>query len=358
MSSYIRELLEQCPQVQEDLNNAFAMGTLSKGVLNESLPFLEQVVSSQQAFASQTVFRGNGKLRTLQVIYTPQITESEVTENVANPNCVATTVRGNLSETYTIDPAENVGAEQLIPHEQVRYNCGSNPQYFLDVMARLIDATERKVATKTVQEAAALTGTWAPRVGAIPGMTLTSDELVFATLLGTTGNFDPMLAGRLKRAFRDSLYQQDALIFSGGDLFDYSEALQIGCCNDGGLDLSAALSRHGMGVFYDKRVQDVFGSDESIAFRPGALALLYFAQSSWLDNVMEQVRQGATYVSFTVNSPRTGLPYDVTIKDDCGQVSINIVATTKLVAPPADMFAVNSEYAGINFVNVLKVANS
>ena len=358
MSSYIRQLLEPCPDVQVDLNNAFAMGTLSKGVLNESLPFLEQVVSSQQAFASQTVFPGNGKLRTLQVIYTPQITESEVTENVANPNCVATTVRGNLAETYTIDPDQNIGSEEKIPIANIRENCTANPQYFLDVVARHIDAVERKTATKTVQEASALVGAWAPRVDAIPGFTLTGDELEFATLLGTTGNFDPMLAGRLKRAFRDSLYQQDALIFSGGDLFDYSEALQIGCCNDGGLDLSAALSRHGMGIFYDKRVQDVFGADEAIAFRPGAVALLYYAQAGWDNGILDQIRQGANYVMFSVNSPRTGIPYDVTIKDDCGMIHINVVATTKLVAAPSDMFAVNSEYAGVNFVNLLKVANS
>ena len=358
MSSYLRTLIEPCPNVQVSLDEAFAMGELGKGVLNESLPFLEQVVVQQQSFLSQTVHPGNGKLKTVQVIYTPQITESEVTENVSNPNCAADTVRGNLAETYTIDPAQNVGSEEKIPVENIEQMCAANPEYFLEVVARHIDAVERKTATKTVTEAQALIGAWAPRVANIPNFSLANDELTVNTLIPSTSNFDPMLAGRLRRAFRDTMYQGDALVFSGGDLYDWSEALQIGCCNDGGLNLETAWQRNGMGIFYDKRVQDVFGADEAVAFRPGAMALLYFARSGWSNGVLEAIRQGANYAMFSINSPRTGIPYDVTVKDDCGVISISVVATTKLVAAPADMFAVNSEYAGVNFVNLLKVANS
>jgi hypothetical protein len=67
---------------------------------------------------------------------------------------------------------------------------------------------------------------------------------------------------------------------------------------------------------------------------------------------------GANYAKFIMFSPRTGLPIDIVLKDDCGTISVVGYANTKLVGLPTDMFASGDEYRGVTFVNKLLVTNS
>ena len=53
-----------------------------------------------------------------------------------------------------------------------------------------------------------------------------------------------------------------------------------------------------------------------------------------------------------------GIPYDLTIKHDCGVISVSVIATTKLVALPDDMYQTGDHldgvkgFAEVNVVNV------
>ena len=59
-----------------------------------------------------------------------------------------------------------------------------------------------------------------------------------------------------------------------------------------------------------------------------------------------------------VRSPKTGLRYDLKIKDDCENLSFNLYSTTKVVSMPADMFPTGSDYDGINFFAPIEVVNT
>jgi hypothetical protein len=48
---------------------------------------------------------------------------------------------------------------------------------------------------------------------------------------------------------------------------------------------------------------------------------------------------------------------DLNIKNDCGQISVQVVATTTLVALPLDLFQNGDENDGVNFSAVIKVVN-
>ena len=72
-------------------------------------------------------------------------------------------------------------------------------------------------------------------------------------------------------------------------------------------------------------------------------------------NEAPQVAQlGANYAKMRVNSPRTGIAYDIVMSDNCGTISVLGYANTKLVGLPTDMFAVGDEYRGVTFVNKIK----
>jgi hypothetical protein len=52
-----------------------------------------------------------------------------------------------------------------------------------------------------------------------------------------------------------------------------------------------------------------------------------------------------------------GVPIDLTMKDDCGNLSITMVAIGKIVTLPNDIYEASDKYAGVNYLNGLRVVN-
>jgi outer membrane lipoprotein-sorting protein len=69
-------------------------------------------------------------------------------------------------------------------------------------------------------------------------------------------------------------------------------------------------------------------------------------------------RDAGNYISTVIVSPRTGIPMDLTVSDTCGTVSVSLVATTKLVALPTDLFSQGDFMSGVNYIAPIKVVNS
>lgn len=355
MSHYLGSALVACVDVQERVDNIFATGGAGEGVIYEPLPFLQFVASTSAL--EQRMIPGEGHLRNVQVIYDQFITEDEVSENVSNPSCAADSVRGNLSKLYQIDPTENLGVDEKITLDHFRYQCESNPQYFARVMAKLMNALDRKVATKTAVQAAALFGKWNENeIAYIDGVSVVDDELIVQTK-NADGTIYPTTFEELQAALMVTLFPQDTFIVGGMALYQYFRKMQAGCCATQGLDLGEIQRLYGYAVAYDKRVVAALDNTESLAIRAGALQLVRWNQAGWNDNLEDVFRNASNYVQFVMTSPQTGIPYDVTIKDDCGVVNINMVATTKLFGAPEDLFHIGTDYEGITWVNKIKVTN-
>jgi hypothetical protein len=356
MSYNLTELVS-CPELQDRVDNYFAVGDVGEGVIDEAMPLLQFLVDGQ-ADLQMSISPGNSKVRRVDVIYDQFLTEDGVEEDVANPTCVSTDKYGNNYQSYELDTSKNLSSPQLIALDDFIAQCESNPEYFARVIQKHINRLDRKVATQTAEQLALLTGKWNTRAATIDGASLTDSntKLNFATK--SSGNLEPFSMQILRRALQMSLFSNDTLIVDGGNFTDYFQRIQAGCCTDGGVDLSEIQSKYGYAVAYDQRVQDAFDVTEGVALRKGAMVLLNWTRAGWDNNVAKVIGDSANYVQTAVVSPKTGLPYDLVVKNDCGNISIRLTATAKLVAAPSDMFPQGSDYNGINFANILKIANS
>ena len=320
----------------------------------EAMPFAEFIMSDvNRNGISQAVHPTSGKVKTVELRYNKRILESDLSSNVENPKCVATEKRGDCISNYTIDPTQNISADQLIEASDVIYNCENNDTYIAGVIARLVDVVERGVATSMSGEVAALTGGYEANVSGV-----ISDQLVVNTLkAGTTDEIAPFTMENIDLAAIQTGYGMDGIFISGGSLLYqyYRRALQ-GCCSDSGTDIGGLMQAYGKVVTYDKRVASALGSTVSLMTRPGALALLYYTQLGWLDGTPVPLI-ASNYYKTVIFSPRLNVPMDLIIKDDCGALSIIVTATTKLVAGPTDQFAAGDDYEGVNWVNEIKVTN-
>jgi hypothetical protein len=90
--------------------------------------------------------------------------------------------------------------------------------------------------------------------------------------------------------------------------------------------------------------------------QPGALQVITFTLADQGLGSGE-VMAGANYRKMTVVDPQSGLPVDIVISDNCGNVSVIARANAKVVALPGDMFAPGDNMAGVNFFAGIKVVN-
>ena len=119
---------------------------------------------------------------------------------------------------------------------------------------------------------------------------------------------------------------------------------------------------YGKAVMYDKRVASTIGTDAAWVLQAGALIPIYYTQNN--NGIVEgaglavgnqNVVLGANYYKTVIQDPQSGLPIDMVISDNCGNVSIVLEANAKLVSLPTDLFASGDTMEGVNFFAGIKV---
>lgn len=351
--SYGSTTLNPCETIQDELNEMFMTCDASR--LREPSPFFDFVMSSENmAGVAQEVSPGGGKTRTVNLRYDQRINEDNVKSNQSNPNCVATTKRGDCIEAYTIDITQNEQIEQLIDIADLVEICRTNENYWAENIQRLIDALVRKIATKTTQQAVLLTGKWGADVDNVD----VNDNLEVSTLrAGTTDEVAPFTMEDIDMALMQSAYCGPVGIFGGSALYKYARRVMAGCCSNQGVNLGEIMAQYGKAVAYDRRVANELGGNNfNFVVQSGALQLITFNMFEGAEGL--NVITGSDYSRTVIVDPQSGLPIDLTIKDNCGQVSVILTATTKLISMPDDMFGTGDIYDGCKFFNTIEVVNS
>lgn len=354
--SCLSTVLQSCPNMQDAINNYFL--TCNSEFYKEPMPMAEFITSEMNRNGvTQLVSPGQGKTRTVELTYSKMISESEVTED-AERTCTATTKRGNCLAEYSIDTTANNKAEELVSAADLEVQCRDNGDYFSERLAKVLDVLERKIATDMATDAAALIGNWSSEVTSQDGSAVANDTVVVKTLKDSSVDPYPTTMSFLDLIFMQTGYCGTPVLFAGSKLYQYYQWLQSGCCASSGVNLEAQLQQFGKAVMYDRRMATALGgNDYALATQQKAMALLHYTLNNWSDGVPAPILQGSNYFKMVVATPRLGVPVDITVKDDCGSVSIVGFSTTKLVALPDGLFPNDHHMFGVNFVNKLKVTN-
>ncbi len=358
--SCLTTALQNCENIQDELNRYFP--TCAAVNFKEPMPFAEWVTSPiNRSGISQVIAPGEGKLRTVNLRYRKRFLESSVLANQAK-TCVATEQVGDCLKAYEIDPTQNIQKGILIPEGFLNESCRNNADFFMETLSMLIDVVERNTATRLSTNAATSYGDWASDVVDVNGANpdATADALVVKTLVDATTKREPWpdTWQRISTSIMQTGYCAPHAIFSGMTLYDYFNVTNTGCCAATGIDLRAQFDRFGTGIMYDRRIATAMGGNlHALVVMTGALQLVEWVQNDWKTNLDPIFKQGQNYFSTVIVSPRLGLKLDLRIADNCGDLSIIVTATNKLVAMPLDMFPSTDVYEGVNFVNKILVTN-
>lgn len=346
--SYLSSDYVQCETIQKMLDDEFSLCNV---LALDAMPALEAILSTQVANGiSQSVSDGSGKVKTVKVVYERRLLETDVTDSSGTRTCSTTLESFDSFQTYTIDPNVWLRAAEKFEVANLATVCTTDVQQMIaKKISKVIDVLERKVATQTANQLAGMVGEWASTV-----TSNASNELELATLVSAaTKQLDPFMWGNLDIALQNTGYCQAPIIVGGSEFYNAVRAYEAGCCSTTGVDIGKITNQYGRAVMFDKRVQAALGNaaNKSIVFQPGSLALIYYNEASQVPNL------GANYAKFRVNAPRTGLPIDIVMQDNCGVISILGYANTKLVGLPTDMFSNTDEMVGVTYVNKIKVVN-
>jgi hypothetical protein len=118
------------------------------------------------------------------------------------------------------------------------------------------------------------------------------------------------------------------------------------------------FAAYGFANMFDRRLQNELGADYALTIAPKALQPVYYVKNN--DGVHEALglTVGANYQKQVIMEPSTGLPIDLTLSDDCGNVSIIMETVVDLKALPSDLYAPGDYMEGVTGVGKIKVVNT
>jgi hypothetical protein len=350
-----------CPDVQAELNAYFnECDAATRGFPS---PFNEFMWSDMnRSGLQQQINPAEGKLRTVILRYDQGLAPAPIASASADLSCVSTTKRGDLSKSYTIDPDVVVMQEELMNTDDWFDTCRTNPEIILRKIALLMKSVREGTYKKTADEFVngAMWGEWG--VFAKSSYNVIAQDLVVKTKKDGTDDIFPTTMQQIKNAINMTGYCAPAFITGGNALYEYWQLMQSGCCSNQGIDLAAIFNQFGMAVTWDKYLQQssAFNDvDQSVAIQPKSLQLVYFnrfASNATTDAALN-IRAGKNYDKFVINDPVSGMPMNIMISDNCGDISIQIHTCTQLVALPYDIYGAGDDLAGVTYVNKILVTN-
>jgi hypothetical protein len=345
----ISRILSECPNIQMPLGQLF----IEVGQ-RESLPFLEYLNSPENVkLIRQEVSSGGGKLRTVEARWIQRLPETEVVAGADIMNCTATNEYGDSTTTYTLETTDTYQASQLISGKDIARHCQDNNVYFLESVMRLMDVIDRKVASAAATQAVAAIGNWGTDVEGF--YTVSGDCLVVKTI-STSGDVNPFALADITQATTMANYPSAPIAFGGAAMQRYANAVKAGCCSNSGIDLLAISQQNGFGFAYDSRLAAAQGSQtKALVTTAGAIQWLSYNLAEWNSNFTPTV--GAGYARTIAFTP-AGVPVDLTLKDDCGNLSVIVTATGKIVTLPTNIYESGDKLAGVNYVNCVSIVNT
>jgi len=343
--SYAFSSFVSCPNIQERLDAGYfnADPTMFPGHINT----LRAVTSpmNESGILQNQIDSKNGHYRQVEVVYQPRMTDS--TSVSATLNCAAGAEYGETSRVYNIDP--NVGASRRwsIGLDDLAPRCENDETYIARQLAMQMQAIKRFMNQEAVTFIATNNGSFA----ANPGSTVPSGtQLVTKTKNTTTGVF-------LDDFLSDVVYQYqlaeawDRPIIIGGELVQkYMTALKSHCCATVNVDLQAMMNSDAQSYFFfEPRIGAAQGNSNGFAFiAPGGVQMIRYNAFRGANGI--RVIDDQSIKKGTISDPETGLEFDYYAQLDCNQWKFFIGLSYKFVTLPSDVFFLNDQLRGVNYI--------
>lgn len=358
MSYNITTLIE-CPNVMIGLGEITEKG-LNPGA-SEPAPELQFLTSpANEKGLQQAVVPGGGKLKTIQVTYTQRRLESTVATTI-DTACDEAESPGMLSTNYELDETQGVqDAATYVVNDLARI-CQSNPLYFAQQVAALIDGVKRKMQTQVANQMSVLNG-WFAQDGGEKNLTGNSLKTIATKYTASIdgGKWNPEGLQEILYSAKNSGFTGVPFIFGSGEIYRYlSLAGDMGTSSDGGLDFAKFVFNNQAAFLQSYKMHNALNSNTSANdFLVVDLGSLFLLQYNRLKDNISMTGDDALWMG-TIVDPISGVEFNYKVIKSCTEKITVIVSTAfKVVALPTDMYAAGDRLLNTNGVLRFKITNS
>lgn len=339
-----------CPDIQDQLNQHF-LTQMNPLDAREKQGFTDMFVNSAlntNGLLQSKVSPGRGKKRVVELIYTPPILEDEIGTSPAK-KCTSTNEAGMLSESYELADDEGVNYDEKFDLLNMANMCQDNSLWFAARLQAIMDGLTKKMGTINAEQLVLLNGNFGT------GEADVNTKVKTIATRDSNGKFDLAAWAKIVFAAENAGYPGAPVLFGWGEIYQYMKEAKAGCCATQGIDIGAYVSQNDLLFIADKKIKTAATNENFIMLAPGAVQLL-----SWLEFEGENginVINDEAYKQTVITDPKTGFRFDLQIKNDCGNVIVNIKLAHKLVGLPADMYSAGDAFDGVTFVNEFAIVN-
>lgn len=341
-----------CPELQEQLFDNFDVCDKTKISPLHETSLIQYLVSDVNAGdLQQKVSPGRGKLRQVDLLYTPRILPSDFSSTPAKV-CVSTNTDGCLSETYQID---DVGfqIDKKFDLVEMRDMCKDNALWFAERIQALMSGAIRKMDADVATDLATLTGGFG-----------NGEETVNAnnekTVASRKANGDPdeNFFVDVEFAAKNAGYCVNPVVFGYHEAWKAFRRSESGCCADSGVNLAEVMQKAGLAFFPNSNVHSTFlnGLEQHfIMMEPGSVQLLFW--NEFMGEKGINVLDDDAYKQTVLFDPLTSIPFDFQLTNTCGVISVNLKLAYQAVGLPSDMFHPGDHHEGVTGVNEFLISN-
>lgn len=349
--SHILLPLIDCPNLQLSLNEINACKTYPV----ENLPFvnfLPSAVNTNRVLETN-VSPGQGKVRTVEMVYTPRTSEAEV-DTTLDTTCENDNEAGMNSTEYQIDTTQGVIAKEVIDFANLATICKSNPQWIAERVQAMIDGLKRKMETQITNQVALLYGKFVSNGDS--GLSNANTLKTIATK-GSDDKFTEDAIQEILYSTQNSGFCGMPFIFGYTEIWKYMQKTKSVCCANSGIDLAAFMAENQAMFFSTYRVPTALSlTNGFLAVDAGSLFLLQY--NKFADGSGLALQDNFTQHGIIVD-PTTGISFNIkTYLNTCGEkLNIHISTAFKVVGLPDDIYSGGDRYEGTNGVLKFNVVN-
>lgn len=357
--SYNISTLIDCPTVQLQLNDFTDKGKNP----NEPAPeiqFLTSQVNTSRILEQRVVDDGGTKIKTVQVVYTPRLTES-TTSTTLTTACTAGNEAGMLSTNYVIDPATGVESVETIEISDLARICKSNPDYFAQRVNAQIDVCVRKMQTVVATQMATLFGWFAEDNGetGLTGKTLKTIETKFPAAVDG-GKWNPEALQEIMFSTMNSGFTGIPYVFGYSAIWRYwNYLIGLGNFSDGGMDFVKYVNQNQAAFLPSIKTHTALnGSGTGTKFLAVDAGSLFLLQYNRYNDPLVQNADDALVIN-TITDPKSGVTFNYKVWKTCAeQINIKVSTAFKVVGLPSDIYNSADRLYKTNGVLQFQVTNT
>lgn len=345
LSTYVN-----CPEIQTAYDRMFMecdpQLTLEPLVLTD---FLQSPENTNNVL-SMRVAPGNGKIREVDMLYSPRLPESEVLVGEGRELCESPNTIGETTARYTLEDTDYyLTSVQINPRELTR-RCEDNAIFFARKINQLINQLARKRETAMFSQLALLNGNFA---AGIPGTIVSKTKNV--STLGADDKFSTDMFTAIGTDARYNSYCSNPIVIGGYAPGQYFREVKAGCCAADGRNVFTLAEQYGMSFLESYRADNAFGASGFMVVDKGAVQMLQYSAYEGELNYLDL----GTLQQMSFVDPNTGIKYDIKINIDCnGIFNVFVSSWAKLVGLPNDMYYSDDRLSGVTFVNKYQIVNT